>query len=105
MVPAFNSTPEFSLMNRAVALTALALLVATPAFAAGGTCSTAPASKFQSKATLKSQLKSEGLTVRQIKVEKGCYEVYALDAKGQKVNVAYNAETLEKLANAEAGEN
>ena len=47
----------------------------------------------------------EGLTVRQIKVEKGCYEVYAVDKAGKKVNVAYNAETLEKLANAESGEN
>ena len=42
---------------------------------------------------------------RQIKVEKGCYEVYAVDKAGKKVNLAYNAETLEKLDNAEAGEN
>lgn len=68
-------------------------------------CSTAPAAKFQPKATLESQLKAEGLTVRQIKTEKGCYEVYAVDKAGKKVNVAYNAETLQKAANAEAGEN
>jgi hypothetical protein len=105
MVPAFKATPEFFSMYRAIALTTLALLVATPAFAAGGTCSTAPASKFQPKATLEAQLKTEGLTVRQIKTEKGCYEVYAVDKSGKKVNVAYNAETLQKLANAEAGEN
>ena len=92
-------------MYRAFALTTLTVLLATPALAAGATCSTAAASKFQPKATLESQLKTEGMTVRQIKVEKGCYEVYALDASGNKVNVAYNAETLEKLANAEAGEN
>ena len=92
-------------MYRALSLTALALLSATPTFAASPTCSTAPAAKFQSKATLESQLKAEGLTVRQIKIEKGCYEVYAIDAGGKKVNVAYNAETLEKLVNAEAGEN
>ena len=92
-------------MNRLFALTAIALLMTGPALAAGSTCSTSPASKFQPKATLESQLKAEGLTVRQIKTEKGCYEVYAVDKAGQKVNVAYNAETLEKLANAEAGEN
>ena len=92
-------------MFRAFALTTLALVIATPALAAGPTCSTAPASKFQPQATLESQLKAEGLTVRQIKTEKGCYEVYAVDKSGKKVNVAYNAETLEKLANAEAGEN
>jgi len=92
-------------MNRLFALTALALLMTGPALAAGSTCSTSPASKFQPQATLESQLKAEGLTVRQIKTEKGCYEVYAVDKAGKKVNVAYNAETLEKLANAEAGEN
>ena len=55
--------------------------------------------------TLEAQLKGEGLTVRQIKTEKGCYEVYAVGKDGKKVNAAYNAETLEKLDNAEAGEN
>jgi hypothetical protein len=88
-------------MHRAFTMTALAVLITGPALAAG-TCSTAPAAQFK---TLETQLKAEGLTVRQIKTEKGCYEVYAVDKSGKKVNVAYNAETLEKLANAEAGEN
>ena len=92
-------------MNRLIALTAIALLMTGPALAAGPTCSTSPVTKFQPQATLESQLKTEGLTVRQIKTEKGCYEVYAVDAAGKKVNVAYNAETLQKLDNAEAGEN
>ena len=86
------------------ALAALAILIAGPTLAAGH-CSTAPEAKFKPKAALESQLKAQGLTVRQIKVERGCYEVYAVDKSGKKVNAAYNAETLEKLANAEAGEN
>ncbi len=45
------------------------------------------------------------MQVRQIKTEGGCYEVYALDKAGKKVNVAFNAETLEPVDNAEAGEN
>jgi hypothetical protein len=101
-------TPKLShwslLMYRTSCLTLIGLFIAAPAFAAGG-CSTAPAAKFMPKATLESQLKTEGLTVRRIKTEKGCYEVYAVDKAGKKVNFAYNAETLEKLANAEAGEN
>jgi hypothetical protein len=43
--------------------------------------------------------------MKKLKVEKGCYEVYATDKDGKKVNVAYNAESLEKVDNAEAGEN
>jgi hypothetical protein len=93
-------------MYRILVLAALAGIVAGPTLAAGGgSCSTAPKSQFKPKATLEAQLTGEGLTVRQIKVEKGCYEVYAVDKAGKKVNLAYNAETLEKLDNAEAGEN
>lgn len=93
-------------MSRAFVITAvasLAVLMTGPAMAAAG-CSTAPAAKFKPKAALEAQLKAEGLKVRQIKVEKGCYEVYAVDKSGKKVNAAYNAETFDKLANAEAGE-
>ena len=83
---------------------AAALLVASPAFAAGG-CSSAPKASWKPQSSLEAQLKSEGLTVKQIKVENGCYEVYATDSAGKRMNLAYNAETLEKLDNAEAGEN
>ena len=92
-------------MKRAFLLTAAALVVASPAFAAGGTCSKAPKSAWQPQSKLESMLKAEGLTVRQIKVENGCYEVYATDKAGKRLNIAYNAETLQKLDNAEAGEN
>jgi len=92
-------------MLRALSLAALAALVALPAVAADATCSTAPASKFQPKTTLETQLKAAGMTVKQIKTEKGCYEVYAVDKSGKKVNTAYNAETLAPVANPEAGEN
>lgn len=81
----------------------IAFAAAAPAFAASG-CSTAPASKWQPKATLKSQLSAEGLKVRQIKTEGGCYEVYATDKSGKRQNMAFNAETLKKLDSAEAGE-
>ena len=91
-------------MYRSLSLAALALVIASPAMAAA-TCSTSDASKFQPEATLKAQLAAEGMTVHKIKTEKGCYEVYAVDKAGKKVNVAFNAETLEKVANPEAGEN
>ena len=92
-------------MKRAFLLTAIAFVVASPAFAAGSACSKAPKSAWQPQSKLESMLKAEGLTVKQIKVEKGCYEVYATNKSGKRVNVAYNAETLVKAANAEAGEN
>ena len=92
-------------MIRSFALACTAMLIAAPAMAAGATCSDSPSSKFQPISTLEAQLKGEGMKVLKIKTEKGCYEVYAIDKDGKKVNVAYNAETLERLADAEAGEN
>jgi hypothetical protein len=82
----------------------VALAIASPAFAEEGSCSSAPQSAWQPQSALEAQLKSEGMTVRQIKVENGCYEVYAMDSSGNRVNLAYNAETLQQLENAEAGE-
>ncbi len=91
-------------MKRVVLFTAAAVAMATPALAAG-TCSTAPKSQWQPQSKLETNLQADGLTVRQIKVENGCYEVYATDKDGKRLNLAYNAETLQQLDNAEAGEN
>ena len=49
-------------------------------------------------------LKGKGLSVVKIKTEKGCYEAYTTDAKGKKGTFGFNAETLEPVSNAEAGE-
>jgi hypothetical protein len=87
-----------------IAAASCALIVASPAFASGK-CTSAAKSKWQPKEALEQQLKEQGYLVRQIKVEAGCYEVYALDKDGKRANMAYNAETLEKLDNPEAGEN
>jgi hypothetical protein len=91
-------------MRHVFLLGSLAAIVASPAFAANG-CSTAPKSSWQPQSALETLLKTDGFAVRQIKVENGCYEVYATDSAGKRVNLAYNAETLKKLDNAEAGEN
>jgi len=85
-------------------LTLVALAGAAPALAAEK-CSTAPKAKWQPKSALEAQLQADGYKVRQIKVESGCYEVYAIDKDGKRANMAYNAETLRKLDNPEAGEN
>ena len=96
-------------MFRTLTLTVLAAAMSGPALAGttatpAVTCSAAAAASFKPQADLTAMLAKDGLTVKTIKTEKGCYEVYATDAKGKKVNQAYNAETLEKVANVEAGE-
>ncbi|MEI8179947.1 PepSY domain-containing protein [Aestuariivirga sp.] len=91
-------------MKLIATIAVLSVAMSTGAFAAAQ-CSTSPAAKFQPQATLESQLKAAGMNVRRVKTEKGCYEVYAIDKTGKKVNLAFNAETLEKVDNPEAGEN
>jgi hypothetical protein len=46
-------------------------------------CATGPKSKWQPKSALETQLQADGYKVRQIKVEGGCYEVYATDKDGR----------------------
>ncbi len=91
-------------MQRLLVLAAVLIATTGPALAAGQ-CSSAPKSKWQPESKLQAQLQSEGMKVRRIKVENGCYEVYATDRSGKRANMAFNAETLKKLENAEAGEN
>ena len=86
------------------AFVALAMVSAGPVLAAGK-CSTASKVQWKPKSELEAHLQASGYKVRQIKVERGCYEVYASDKDGKRANMAFNAETLEKLDNAEAGEN
>ena len=97
-------------MKRIIAFAALAIgpaaLTSVPAMAESDiACSTAPQSQWKPQADLEAMLTTQGLKVLQVKVENGCYEVYATDKDGKKVNAAYNAETLEQVGDAEAGEN
>jgi hypothetical protein len=91
-------------MKRTLIFAAIAIATISPVLAAGK-CSTAPKANWQPQSKLEDQLKAEGLKVRQVKVENGCYEVYATDKAGKRQNIAFNAETLAKLDNAESGEN
>jgi hypothetical protein len=93
-------------MIRSLTLAACSLLMASSVFAATAKveCATSPAAKWQPQAALIAKLKAEGTVVSKIKVENGCYEVYAKDKAGNKANAAYNAESLMMLDNAEGGE-
>jgi hypothetical protein len=94
-------------MLRVILLTSFAVLFSGTSMAATMAkveCSKSPVTKFKPQTDLIAMLKTKGITVSKIKVEGGCYETYAKDGKGKKMNAAYNAETLEMLDNAEGGE-
>jgi hypothetical protein len=54
-------------------------------------------SEWQPVAKLEEQLKTKGWTVRRVKEDGGCYEVYALDEKGQRGEFYFHPVTLEPV--------
>ena len=56
-----------------------------------------PKDKWMTEDAMKDKAKAMGLDVRRIKVENGCYEVYAIDAKGAKVETIFNPQTSEPV--------
>ncbi|TPL78500.1 PepSY domain-containing protein [Mesorhizobium sp. B2-3-13] len=60
---------------------------------AGNKCDV-PADQWQSAEALQSKLEAQGWTVRNIKSESGCYEAYAVDGKGKRVETMFDPKTL-----------
>jgi hypothetical protein len=76
-------------------LAAAALLAFGGAHATGlATCDSGPKEGWQTQAKLEETLKGKGWTVRKVKVDGGCYEVYGLDEKGQRVEAYFHPVTL-----------
>ena len=73
-----------SMVHRALGAVAITLFALhTPAHATGlATCDSGAKSGWQSTDVLTKQLTDKGWQVRRIKEDGGCYEVYAIDDKG-----------------------
>lgn len=71
------------------------LLIALPARATGfATCDSGSQDGWQAQEKLAATLKDKGWQVRRIKVDGGCYEVYALNDKGERVEAYFHPRTL-----------
>ena len=77
-------------------IVSLALVAAAGGAHATGlaTCDSGPREGWQPASKLEQQLKEKGWTVRRIKEDGGCYEVYGLDDKGQRVEAYFHPVTL-----------
>jgi hypothetical protein len=87
----------------AVALIA-AVIGAMPVQVAGATglatCDSGSPDTWQPKEKLIAALKEKGWDVRNVKVDGGCYEVYALDETGGRVEAYFHPVTLERVQTA-----
>ena len=76
-------------------LAAMTISACTSAAATGlATCDSGPKSGWQPTEKLEKQLTERGWTVRRVKEDGGCYEVYAIDGKGQRVEAYFHPVTL-----------
>lgn len=73
-----------------------AALTLSPGVRATGlaTCDSGPRETWQPQARLEKMLVERGWQIRRIKEDGGCYEVYALDEKGQRVEAYFHPKTL-----------
>jgi hypothetical protein len=82
----------------AFVVSAIAALPLQVAGATGlATCDSGSPDKWQSKEKLTEVLKAKGWEVRNVKVDGGCYEVYAIDEKKKRVEAYFHPVTLERV--------
>ena len=86
-----RTTQLFRGLCAAAALATVASSVQATGFA---TCDSGPREGWQSQDKLAAMLKERGWQVRRIKEDGNCYEVYALDDKGQRMEVYFHPRTL-----------
>ena len=75
---------------------AAALLVLPQDARASERC-TAAMADWQPREALEQKLTDMGWQVRQVKIDDGCYEVYAIDAEGRRAEVYFDPQTLQPV--------
>lgn len=56
-----------------------------------------PMSQWQPRSTVKTFAKKQGWTVRRVKIDDGCYEIYGRDSNGREFEVTLRPDTLAVL--------
>ncbi len=75
-----------------------AIFVAAQAQATGlATCDSGPEDGWQDQDVLQEKLEADGWEIRRIKVDGGCYEVYAMNADGERVEAYFHPVSLEPV--------
>ena len=75
-----------------------AALAAPTAFATGlATCESGDKSSWQKPEVLQKQLEEKGWKVNRVKEDGGCYEVYAIDSEGERVEAYFHPVSLEPV--------
>jgi len=60
-------------------------------------CKAYPKSEWMSEADAKAKILAQGYTINKFKVDGNCYEIYGKNKEGKKVEIYYDAKTLEPV--------
>lgn len=85
-------------MKRFLTLLPVAAVLLPAAAIADDVRCNVPAAERQPEQALKAKLEAAGMTVKRIKTEDGCYEAYAIDKDGKRVEAYFDPRTLDRLA-------
>ena len=80
-------------MRNILPFAAIALTVASAAPALAKGCGDAPRAQWLSEEAIKAKGAELGYEVRRVKVEDGCYELYAVDKNSAKLELYFNPVT------------
>ena len=86
------------MLKRSLIVT-IAFVASSAAFAAADKCKAGPKDQWQSMSALEKKLVAEGWKIKATKIDKGCYEVYGTDGKGQRAEAYFNPKTLDAVKN------
>ena len=76
----------------------LALIASCPVGAfAKADCKAYPKAEWMKEADAKAKIEAQGYTINKFKVDGNCYEIYGKNKEGKKVEIYYDAKTLEPV--------
>ena len=78
------------------ALIGAAIALPTASFAKAD-CKAYPKAEWMTEADAKAKITAQGYTIDKFKVDGNCYEIYGSNKEGKKVEIYYDAKTLEPV--------
>ena len=85
-----------------LAATAVALFASQASATGLATCQSGPKASWKPEAELQKKLVAQGWQIRRIKEDGGCYEVYAIDGAGKRVEAYFHPLTLDSVPTSKA---
>ena len=85
-------------MKKIVLATVLCLAAGVSGTAlAKASCKAHPKSDWMAEADAKARIEAQGYTINKFKVDGNCYEIYGRNREGKKVEIYFDAKTLEPV--------